>query len=129
MKPQDTHHHSPGFLALVRDAKMRIQEMDIPEYRRRIDRGERFLLLDVREDHEWARGRLPGAVHLGKGVIERDIENQVPDKRSPIVLYCGGGYRSALVADSLQRMGYTNVTSLSGGYRGWREAGLPVDTD
>jgi rhodanese-related sulfurtransferase len=124
-----THHHSPGFLMLVRDAKSRVQELSLEEYRRRTQAREEFLLIDVREDHEWARGHLPGAVHLGKGIVERDVENRVPDKRTPIVCYCGGGYRSALVADSLQKMGYTNVRSLDGGYRGWLDAGLPVVKD
>ena len=119
--------HSRGFLNLVGDAKTRVKETDVPAISRRIDAGEKFHLIDVREDNEWARGHLPGAVHLGKGIIERDIENLIPDHGVEIVLYCGGGYRSALAADALQRMGYTNVVSMDGGYRGWVEAGLPVE--
>jgi rhodanese-related sulfurtransferase len=123
------HHHSPGFLAIVKDAKSRVKEMTIPEYRKHVEAGERFLLVDVREDREWDAGHLPGANHLSKGVIERDIETRVPDKAAPIVCYCGGGFRSALVADNLQKMGYTNVLSLDGGFRGWREAGLPIEKE
>ena len=122
------HHHSPGFLAIVNDAKTRIRQFTIEEYRARIARGERWVLVDVREDREWDAGRLPGAVHLGKGVIERDVETAFPDKRTPLVLQCGGGFRSALAAETLQKMGYTNVASLDGGYRGWVERGLPVET-
>ena len=118
--------HSPRFLAIVDDARRRVRETTVPEIRDRLARGDRFLLVDVREDGEWAKGRLPGAVHLGKGVIERDIETVIPDLHREIVLYCGGGYRSALAADALQKMGYTNVLSMDGGYRGWTEAGLPV---
>ncbi len=121
------HAHSPGFLKLVTDAKTRIQEMTIPEYQKRVEAGEPLILIDVREDHEWERGRLPGAVHLGRGIIERDIESNFGNKQTPIVLQCGGGFRSALAADHLQKMGYTNVWSLDGGYRGWVEAGLPVE--
>jgi rhodanese-related sulfurtransferase len=123
------HHHSPGFLAIVKDAKSRVRQFDIAEYRRRVAGGERFELVDVREDHEWDKGHLPDATHLGKGVIERDIEARFPDKAAPIVCYCGGGFRSALVCDNLQKMGYTNVVSLDGGFRGWNEAGLPVVKD
>lgn len=122
-------HHSPGFLALVADAKTRVRQISIDEYRERVARGESFLLVDTREDNEWARGHLPGATHLSKGIIERDIEKTVPDKAAPIMCYCGGGFRSALVADNLQRMGYTNVISLDGGFRGWAAKGLPVVTD
>ena len=122
------HDHSPGFLALVRDAKTRVRELTIDEYRARVGRGERFILVDTREDREWDRGHLPWAIHLGKGIIERDIEKNVPDKAAPVVCYCGGGFRSALVCDNLQRMGYTNVTSLAGGFRDWAGRGLPVET-
>lgn len=118
--------HSPGFLALVKDAKSRIREISIDEYRERTAGGETPVLIDTREDNEWERGHLPGAIHLSKGIIERDIEKTIPDQDTPIVCHCGGGYRSALVCDNLQRMGYTNVISMDGGYRGWVERGLPV---
>jgi len=118
--------HAPGFLKLVNDAKKRIRETNVDEVKARLDRGEKFVLIDVREESEYAKDHLPGAVHLGKGVIERDIEQRVPDPKTPIVLYCGGGFRSALSADNLQRMGYTNVLSMDGGVRGWREKGLPM---
>jgi rhodanese-related sulfurtransferase len=121
--------HSPQFLKLVNESKKRVKETNVTEVKRRMDRGEKFLLVDVREDHEWAKGHLPGAVHLGRGIIERDIEIKVPDTAAKIVLYCGGGFRSALVADNLQRMGYTNVESMDGGWRGWAEAGLPTQHD
>jgi rhodanese-related sulfurtransferase len=123
------HAHSPGFLALVNDARSRVRQFTIDDYRERVARGERWTLVDVREDHEWDAGHLPGAAHLGKGVIERDVETRFPDKAEPIVLQCGGGYRSALAADALQKMGYTNVVSLDGGYRGWVERGLPVEQE
>src|SRR3954451_1030171 len=103
------HQHSPQFLKLVEDAKTRVKETTVAEVKARLDRGERFHLVDVREDGEWAKDHLPGAVHLGRGVIERDIEQAIPDRAAPIVLYCGGGFRSALAADNLQKMGYTNV--------------------
>ena len=119
--------HSPAFLKLVKESKTRIRETDIAEVKRRLDAGDKFLLVDVREESEWARGRLPGAVHLSKGVIERDIEKAIPDKSRPIVLYCGGGFRSALAADNLQKMGYTSVISMDGGWRAWTEAGYPVE--
>jgi len=118
--------HTEGFLNLVRDAKKRIKEEDIPAVKKRLDSPEKPIVVDVREDSEWARGHIPGAIHLGKGVIERDIERTIPDKGTPIVLYCGGGYRSALAADNIQKMGYRNVISMDGGWRGWTEAGLPV---
>lgn len=121
------HAHSPGFLSLVRDAKTRIREFTIDDYRERLARGERWILIDTREDREWDARRIPGAVHLSKGVIERDIEALYPDKATPLVLQCGGGFRSALSADNLQKMGYTNVVSLAGGFREWIERGLPVD--
>src|SRR6202047_2099074 len=118
--------HSPGFEAIVNDAKTRVKELDFREVKRRLDAGESFTLVDVREDSEWTRGHLPGAIHLGKGVIERDIEKTVPDKATPLVLYCGGGFRSALAADNLQKMGYTNVISMDGGIRDWRAKGYPL---
>lgn len=105
----------------------RVEEISIADYRARESAGEHFLLFDVREDHEWERRRIPGALHLGRGIIERDIERTIADKQAPIVLYCGGGYRSALACDSLQRMGYTNVRSLAGGFRGWQAQGGPIE--
>jgi rhodanese-related sulfurtransferase len=119
--------HSPGFLKIVNDAKSRIQEADFREVKQWMDNRQEITLVDVREESEWARGHLAGAVHMGKGIIERDIEGAFPDKQSRLVLYCGGGFRSALVADNLQKMGYTNVISMDGGWRGWTEAGFPVD--
>ncbi len=119
--------HNPGFLALVADAKSRVQEMDIAQYQTLPREGH--VLIDVREDREWAAGHAHGALHLSKGIIERDIENAVPDKSAKMVLYCGGGYRSALAADELGKMGYTDVISLTGGWRAWGEAGLPVEKD
>lgn len=121
--------HSPQFLKLVQDAKQRVKETNVPDMKRRMDAGEKMLLVDVREDHEWAKGHLPGAVHMGRGIIERDIESNVPDTKTKIVLYCGGGFRSALVADNLQKMGYSNVESMDGGWRGWTEADLPTARD
>jgi rhodanese-related sulfurtransferase len=121
--------HAPGFLNLVDDAKTRIRETNVQEVKQRLDAKETFKLIDVREENEWAKGHLPGAVHMCKGIIERDMENAVPGKATPIVLYCGGGYRSALVADNLQKMGYTNVISMDGGWRGWTEAGFPTVKD
>lgn len=118
--------HSSRFERLVDDARERIQETDVETVHDRLQRGERFHLVDVREESEWTRGHLPGAVHLGKGVIERDVEQAFPDLDASLVLYCGGGYRSALAADALQRMGYTNVSSMDGGFRGWKEAGYPL---
>ena len=123
------HQHAPGFLAIVNDAKSRVREITIEEYRRAVAANEPVVLIDVREDREWVAGHLPGAVHLSKGVIERDVEERFPDKSTPLVLQCGGGFRSALAADNLQKMGYTNVKSLAGGYRGWCGAGLPVEKD
>ena len=119
--------HSPAFLQIVADAKTRVKEIDIPAFRARWEQGWRPLLIDVREESEWAKGRLPGAVHLGKGIIERDIEKRIPDAGAEIVLYCGGGYRSALAADNLQKMGYRNVLSMDGGFKGWKTANLPLD--
>jgi rhodanese-related sulfurtransferase len=121
--------HAPGFLAIVNDAKTRVKELDFREVKKRLDAGEKFTLVDVREDNEWARGHLPGAIHMGRGVIERDIETRFPDKKTELVLYCGGGFRSALSADNLQKMGYTNVISMDGGWRGWLEAGHPTAKD
>ncbi len=121
--------HAPGFLKLVNDAKTRIKEADFHEIKKRLDAGEKMILVDTREDSEWARGHILGAIHLGKGVIERDIESAVPDRNAPLVLYCGGGFRSALAADNLQKMGYTNVISMDGGWRGWTEAGYPIARD
>ncbi len=121
--------HTPGFLKLVEDAKTRIQETDIDEVKRQLDAMEKFHLIDVREESEWVRGHLPAATHLSKGIIERDIERMVPEKSARIVLYCGGGFRSALTADNLQKMGYSNVVSMDGGWRAWIEAGYPIARD
>lgn len=118
--------HNPGFLQLVEQAKRRIKECTVAEVKAKLDRGDRFHFIDVREDHEYTKDHAQGAVHLGKGIIERDIETAVPNKDDEIVLYCGGGYRSALAADALQQMGYTNVRSMVGGIRAWREAGYPI---
>jgi len=118
--------HSSQFLKLVQDAKSRVKETNVADVKRRMDAGEKFVLVDTREDNEWANGHLPGAVHLSKGIIERDIERTVPDASAKVVLYCGGGFRSALAADNLQKMGYTNVESMDGGWKGWNEAGLPT---
>jgi rhodanese-related sulfurtransferase len=118
--------HSAQFLKLVQDAKSRVKETNFADVKRRMDAGEKFILVDVREDNEWAQGHLPGAVHLGKGIIERDIEQQVPDTGAKLILYCGGGFRSALAGDNLQKMGYTNVESMDGGWKGWLSAGLPT---
>jgi len=121
-----THkQHSPAFLAIVNDAKSRIRQVTIDQYQQM--RSTEHVLIDTREDGEWAQGHAAGAVHLGKGIIERDIETTVPDRSTTVVLYCGGGYRSALAADALQKMGYTNVASLDGGWRAWTEAGLPTE--
>ncbi len=119
--------HSQGFLDIVNDAKKRVRETTPEDIRRRQERGERFYLVDVREDSEWERGRALGAMHLGKGIIERDIERAIPDYDMEIVLYCGGGYRSALAADVLQRMGYKNVLSMEGGWKRWKELGYPTE--
>jgi rhodanese-related sulfurtransferase len=119
--------HSSGFLELVNDAKSRVRETTPEEVRRRQEAGERFRLVDVREDAEWGRGHALGAIHLGKGVIERDVERVVPDHDEELVLYCGGGYRSALAADTLAKMGYTNVLSMDGGWKRWKELGFPTE--
>ena len=121
--------HAEGFLKVVKDAKTRIKEEDYREIKKKLDAGEKMIIVDTREDNEWARGHVPNALHLSKGIIERDIENTIPDKEATIVLYCGGGYRSALAADSLQKMGYRNVISMDGGWRGWTESGFPVIKD
>ena len=118
--------HSEGFLTLVNDAKSRIREVTVAETQKRMEQDKSVKLIDVREDHEWEAAHASGAIHLGKGIIERDIETTVPDKHTEMILYCGGGYRSALVADVLQRMGYTNVFSMAGGWKAWKESGGEV---
>jgi len=118
--------HSPGFLALVEEARKNIRECTVREVKDRFDRGEKFQFIDVREDHEFAQDHAAGAGHIGRGVLERDIETLIPDKEAAMVLYCGGGFRSALAADNLRKMGYRNVISMDGGIRAWREAGYPV---
>jgi rhodanese-related sulfurtransferase len=120
------HQHPPRFLKIVDDAKTRVRETTVEEVKKKMDRGGKFILVDVREESEFAKDHLPGAIHLGKGIIERDIEARVPDLGAEIVLYCGGGFRSALAADNLQKMGYTNVISMDGGIRDWREKGYPL---
>jgi rhodanese-related sulfurtransferase len=133
-KPSDTsgtvdaHAHSPGFLKLIAEASAHVESVSIEEYLALREHGESYVLIDTREEHEWNAGHLPGAIHLGKGIIERDIEAAVPDPATPIVAYCGGGYRSVLVCENLQRMGYTHCLSLDGGWRGWNKRGLPVVT-
>jgi rhodanese-related sulfurtransferase len=119
--------HSKGFLDIVNDAKTRIRETTPEEVRRRQETGDRFHLIDVREDSEWVRGRALGAMHMGKGVIERDIERAIPNRNEEIILYCGGGYRSALAADTLMKMGYRNVSSMDGGWKRWKELGYPTE--
>ena len=121
--------HSEGFVNLVNDAKSRVKETNVPQVKQRMDKGDKFVLVDVREDNEWEKGHLPNAVHMGRGVIERDIETKYPDKDTELVLYCGGGFRSALSADNLQKMGYKNVSSMDGGWRGWTESGFPTAKD
>jgi len=118
--------HSEGFLKLVNDAKSRIREVSVDETRERMKANDAARLIDVREDNEWERGRAAGSTHLGKGIIERDIEVSVPDKSTEVILYCGGGFRSALAADVLQQMGYTNVFSMAGGWKAWKESGAPT---
>jgi rhodanese-related sulfurtransferase len=122
MAPQ----HPPRFLKIVDDAKDRVRETTVDEIKSRLDRGDKFVLVDVREESEWQKDHLPGAIHMSKGVIERDVEQRVPDLNTEMVLYCGGGFRSALAADNLQKMGYANVISMDGGVRGWREKGYPM---
>ncbi len=124
-----TGHHAAGFLALVEEARPRVREISRTEYAALLARAERHVLVDVREDHEWARGRLPGAIHLARGILERDVEANFADRDTPLVLYCGGGFRSVLACDSLQRMGYRNVVSLAGGIRGWEKDGLAVERE
>jgi rhodanese-related sulfurtransferase len=119
--------HSPGFLKIVADARQRIEELTVDDVKRMLDGGEEFHLVDVREESEWSRGHLPGAMHLCKGIIERDVEAAIADHGARIVLYCGGGFRSALAADNLQKMGYTSVASMDGGWRGWTEAGYATE--
>ena len=123
------HQHSPRFLQIVEDAKKRVHEVSVDDVRKKLDRKETFLLIDVREESEFAKDHLPGAIHLGRGIIERDIETRVPDLDAPMVLYCGGGFRSALSADNLQKMGYRSVLSMDGGIREWREKGLPLTSE
>ncbi len=119
--------HSPRFLQLVADAKSRIRECTVADVRAQQQAQTSFVLIDVREESEYAAGHIPGAIHISKGVLERDIEAKVPDPQTPLILYCGGGFRSALAADALQKMGYTNVLSMDGGWRAWTEAGLPTE--
>src|SRR5919201_5023750 len=121
--------HSPRFLKIVEDAKKRVRETTVDKVKTMLDRGDKVNLIDVREESEYAKDHLPGAVHLGKGVIERDVEQRYPDTSTELVLYCGGGFRSALAADALQKMGYTNVVSMDGGWRGWTDAGLVVEKE
>lgn len=120
--------HSPGFLKIVNDAKSRVRENTPEDVRRKQDSGEQFFLVDVREDNEWQKGHAKGAIHLGKGIIERDVEQAIPDHDAEVILYCGGGYRSALAADALQQMGYKNVISMDGGWKRWRELGYPTES-
>ena len=121
--------HSEGFLKLVNDAKSRIREVNVDETRARMNADPNVRLIDVREDHEWEAAHAAGAEHLGKGIIERDIEATAPDKSTELILYCGGGYRSALAADVLQQMGYTNVYSMAGGWKAWKDSGAPIEPD
>ena len=123
------HQHPPRFLKIVDEARTRVRETNVDAVKSRLDRGDKFLLVDVREESEFAKDHLPGAIHLGKGVIERDIEARVPNLNAEMILYCGGGFRSALAADNLQKMGYTNVISMDGGIRGWREKNYPLTKD
>jgi rhodanese-related sulfurtransferase len=118
--------HAPRFLKIVNDAKSRVKETTVDQVKQQLDSGDKILLVDVREESEFAKDHLPGAMHLGKGVIERDVETRVPDPNTPMVLYCGGGFRSAMAADNLQKMGYTNVLSMDGGVREWREKNYPM---
>jgi rhodanese-related sulfurtransferase len=122
-------NHSEGFLKLVNDSKSRVREVTVDETRERMRADNGVRLIDVREDDEWRAGHAEGAEHLGKGIIERDIESTVPDKAAEVILYCGGGFRSALAADVLQEMGYTNVFSLAGGWKAWKDSGAPIETD
>jgi rhodanese-related sulfurtransferase len=119
--------HPPRFLKIVEDAKSRVRETNVDEVKSRLDRSDKLVLIDVREDREFDADHLPGAVHMGKGIIERDVEAKYPDLQTELILYCGGGFRSALAADNLQKMGYSNVISMDGGIRGWREKGYPLE--
>ena len=120
-------NHAPGFLNIVNDAKSRIKETNVEAVKQRLDKGDSsFELIDVREDGEWNKGYIPSSIHIGKGVMERDVEKLIPDHSKELILYCGGGFRSALAADNLQKMGYTNVWSMDGGFRGWNEAGYEL---
>lgn len=119
--------HSKGFLKLVEDAETRVRELSVEETRERLRSNPNAKLIDVREDNEWEKGRAADAVHLGRGIIERDIEREQPDKETELILYCGGGFRSALACDNLQRMGYRNVFSMAGGWKAWKDAGAPVE--
>ena len=121
--------HSPGFMALVESAKMKIREVGVEEVEKKLERGDLFFFVDTREDDEWHKGKCRGAIHIGKGVIERDIEEKIPDKNAEIVLYCGGGFRSALAAEALMQMGYNNVFSMAGGIREWQAHDLPIEPD
>jgi rhodanese-related sulfurtransferase len=123
------HQHPPRFLKIVDDARTRVRETSVDTVKSRMDRGDQFLLVDVREESEYVNDHIPGAIHLGKGVIERDIEGQVPELNTEMILYCGGGFRSALAADNLQKMGYTNVISMDGGIRDWRTKGYPLSKE
>jgi rhodanese-related sulfurtransferase len=123
------HQHPPRFLKIVDDAKTRVRETNVDAVKTRMERGDKFVLVDVREESEFAKDHLPGATHMGKGIIERDIEVRVPELNTEMILYCGGGFRSALAADNLQKMGYTNVISMDGGIRDWREKGFPLTRD
>ncbi|HZU37122.1 MAG TPA: rhodanese-like domain-containing protein [Gemmataceae bacterium] len=122
------HKHSPRFLKLVQEVKPRIRELTVDQVKQKLDRGQTFHLIDVREESEWAKDHLPHAAYLGRGILERDVETKIPDTSAEIVLYCGGGFRSALAADNLQKMGYTNVFSMDGGIRGWREKGYALES-
>jgi rhodanese-related sulfurtransferase len=121
--------HSPRFLQIVNDARLRIKELTVDQVKAKLDRQEKFYLVDVREESEWEKDHLPGAIHLGKGIIERDVETRIPDCSAELVLYCGGGFRSALAADNLQKMGYTKVASMDGGIRDWRNKSYPLTVD
>jgi len=127
MSGKDNMKHSEGFLKLVNDAKTRIHEVTVDETQQRLQSDNGVRLIDVREDNEWEAGHAAGSSHLGKGIIERDIEAAVPDKATEVILYCGGGYRSALAADVLQQMGYTNVFSMAGGWKAWKDSGAPIE--
>ena len=122
-----SNYHAPGFLKLVEEAKKVVRELTVAQVAEKIARGEKFLFVDIREDDEWRAGYAKGAIHLGKGIIERDIETDIPNKDAEIVLYCGGGFRSVLAGEQIQRMGYTNVYSMDGGIKGWRAGQLPEE--